>query len=62
MSDQTDLEAKEKEVQTQHVIQTALSNLGVVVDQLKSLSDKRVDGVLEALDTAKTDLEKQINA
>ena len=50
----------EKEVQTQHVMSVALANLTVVIDQLESLEDPRVEIVLEALDTAKTDLQKQV--
>lgn len=51
-------EQADKEIQTQHVLQVALDNLNVVVDQLESLQDSRVEIVLEALDTAKTDLGK----
>lgn len=51
----------EREAQTQHVMSVALSNLTVVIDQLETLKDTRVESVLEALDTAKADLEKQIS-
>lgn len=50
----------EKEAQTQHVMTVALSNLSVVIDQLETLKDDRVTATLEALNTAKVDLQKQI--
>ncbi len=56
-ANQTDAE---KEAQTQHVMTVALSNLTVVIDQLQTLEDKRVEGVLTDLTNAKSDLEKQI--
>lgn len=58
MSDQT---KEELEKQTQHVLQVALGNLGTVIDQLESLSDSRVEIVLEALDTGRTDLGKLVD-
>lgn len=50
----------EKEAQTQHVMSTALRNLTVVIDQLQTLEDSRVESVLTDLTNAKADLEKQI--
>lgn len=50
----------EKEKQTQHVMTVALSNLSVVIDQLETLKDDRVATTLEALNSAKVDLQKQI--
>lgn len=62
MSDeQNDNQKKaELEAQTQHVMSVALSNLTVVIDQLDSLKDTRVESTLTSLNTAKTDLQKQI--
>jgi len=59
MSD-TEQTPEEKEAQVQHVMQVALDNLNVVIDQLESLQDAKPDIVLEALDTAKTDLGKMV--
>ncbi len=53
-------EQAEKSKQMQHVLTVASANLDVVVDQLQSLGDTSVEIVLEALDTAKTDLAKLI--
>lgn len=50
----------EKETQMQHVLTVALSNLTVVIDQLDSLKDSRVESVLADLTNAKADLQKQI--
>lgn len=62
MSDeQNDNQKKaELEAQTQHVMSVALSNLTVVIDQLDSLKDIRVESTLTSLNAAKTDLQKQI--
>lgn len=53
--------ARQKEAQTQHVFQTAMANLVIVMDQLESTKDERVDSVLESLDAAKADLEHHID-
>lgn len=50
----------EKEAQSQHVMTVALSNLTVVIDQLDSLKDSRVESALTSLNAAKADLQKQI--
>jgi hypothetical protein len=53
-------EQAEQAKQTQHVLQVASTNLDVVIDQLQSLGEPSVEIVLEALDTAHTDLAKLI--
>jgi hypothetical protein len=62
-TENTEAQAAEAELakQTQHVQETALQNLGIVIDQLESLGDNQPIDVLEALDTAKTDLEKLVH-